>query len=115
MRKNRSVIHHIALYVEDIKKETRLFEQAFGMSITEIDGNPENPKQVWLDGGIQLIAEPREKGCAIAHLALTTAEPEENLPVCREYGGETLPKGDNWLGFPDGLVLELILQKTEEP
>lgn len=108
MKKFSSKVHHIALYVEDIREKTSLFEDVFGMTVTLADGDPENPTQVWLDGGIQLISRPDKKECEIAHLALVSEREGEAAGNLEEYGGETLSRGENWIRFPDHLVLELM-------
>lgn len=108
MKVRGSRLHHVALYVNDIKDKINLFENVFGMEITEVDGPPDQPRQVWFDGGIQLISQPKHSECSIAHVALTSRGLEGDAACSDEFGASKLPRGDNWLHFPDHLVIELI-------
>ena len=108
--KEGSGLHHVALNVPDINKKMNLFKNVFGMAVTEIDGPDECPRQVWFDGGIQLISHPEDKGCSIAHIALTSRELKNYVTASEEFGADTLPRGENWLHFPDRLVIELMCE-----
>jgi hypothetical protein len=53
----RSYVEHVAVRVRDIHWHIRFFREALGMEIREIDGSPDDPRQVWLTGGVQLMAD----------------------------------------------------------
>lgn len=114
MKEAGSRLHHVALYVPDIREKLKMMQDVFGMKVTEIDGDPENPRQIWLDGGIQLIAASEEAECAIAHVALTSNGWKEARGCRERHGASVLPKGDNWLEFKDKLVIELISVEEKE-
>lgn len=114
MKAKGSVLHHIALNVTDIEEKINLFKNVFGMEITLVDGEPDHPRQVWFDSKIQLISQPDSPACTIAHIALTSRELESDVAGSEEYGGSILPKGDNWLRFPDHLVIELMPAEEDE-
>lgn len=109
----KSGLDHVAIYVADIKEKIRLLEQTFGMTVTLIDGDAENPEQVWFDGGIQLISRPEEPDCTLAHIALTTDSLYDTAKSLGSFGARVLPKGDKWIEFPDSLVVELMEEKEE--
>lgn len=108
-----SKVHHVALYVSDIKEKIRLMQDVFGMEITEVDGDPEEPRQVWFDGGVQLISAPEEKACRLAHLALTAKDIDATSGLLQQRGADVLPRGNNWIRFADGLVIELMPSEEE--
>ena len=108
-----SKIHHIALFVPDIKKTLALFQNVFGMKVTEIDGTCQEPAQIWLDGGIQLIAAPEQSAASLAHVAVTAASPPDLSRTLQQVGAEVLPRGINWIKWTDGLVIELMPGEEE--
>lgn len=107
-------IDHAAVRVEDIGWHVRFFEEVLGMPVREIDGPPEAPRQVWLEGGVQLIAAPAAAGDAgraqsrIAHVALRVRGLEAALARAAGWPVTVLPQGPNWLRTPDGVALELF-------
>ncbi len=54
----RAYLDHMAIFVKDIAWSIAFFRDVFHMSVTRVAGPPENPEQVWLDGGLQLVAAP---------------------------------------------------------
>jgi predicted enzyme related to lactoylglutathione lyase len=106
MDTTKTVHHHTALYVSDMPWYISFFTEVFAMSVTKMDGDASNPKQAWLDGGIQLIRRD-DPDCDLAHLALSPPNLDHAISLCKEKGLTTLPRGENWLSLKDGLILEL--------
>ena len=84
------------------------------MPVREADGPREAPRQVWLEGGVQLIASPGmavEDAPAqpwIAHVAIRVRGLEAALARAADWAVTALPQGPNWLRTPDGVALELF-------
>jgi catechol 2,3-dioxygenase-like lactoylglutathione lyase family enzyme len=110
----KSYVEHVAVRVKDIDWHIRFFREALGMSIREVDGPADSPKQVWTVGGVQLMADPEFRGPEgrLAHLGVMTEDLEGALAAAYACDGVTaMPQGRNWLALPDGLCVE-ILQAT---
>ncbi len=107
---NRSYLEHVALYVQDLQWYIRFFEDAFGMIIRKTREKDGAVSQVWLNGGIQLIAEPvGESGNGrMNHLGFMVENLENTIAAVKQYGAVETPKGPNWFRLRDGLVIELI-------
>jgi len=107
-------VDHVAVRVADIDWNIRFFEAVLGMPLREVDGPPEAPRQVWLEGGIQLIAasgaatEAAPAQPWIAHVAIRVRGLEAALARAAEWPVTALPQGPNWLRTPDGIALELF-------
>ncbi len=108
-----SVFDHAAVAVNDIQWYIRFFERAFGMKVKAYDGPEESPKQVWLTGGIQLMAFPDEKFAKqdrCRHVGINVSDREECLQrAYEEFGAEELPQGHNWIRVGDGLCVEVLV------
>ena len=106
----RSYVEHVAVRVRDIQWHIRFFREALGMSIRDIDGTADDPRQVWLTGGVQLMADPEFEGPEgrLAHLGVMTEHLEAVLEEVYRWGVKELPQGRNWVALPDGLAIELI-------
>ena len=109
-----SYVEHVAIRVRDIHWHVRFFREALGMTIREVDGAADDPRQVWTIGGVQLMADPAFEGPEgrLAHLGVMTEDLEAALAAARAFEGvEAMPQGRNWLRLPDGLCVE-IMQAT---
>jgi glyoxylase I family protein len=106
----RSYVEHVAIRVKDIQWHLHFFREVLGMTIREVDGKPDAPKQVWTVGGIQLMADPDFTGPEgrLAHLGVMTEDLETALAVAKAFNVRELPQGRNWLALPDGLCVEVI-------
>jgi catechol 2,3-dioxygenase-like lactoylglutathione lyase family enzyme len=106
----RSYVEHVAVHVKDIQWHTRFFREALGMSIREVDGPADSPKQIWTVGGVQLIADPDFVGPEgrLAHLGVMTEDLDAALQEVYSWGVTEMPQGRNWVALPDGLSVELI-------
>ena len=110
----RSYVEHVAVRVKDIRWHIRFFREALGMSVREVDGPADSPKQVWTVGGVQLMADPEFRGPEgrLAHLGVMTEDLEAALAAAYAWEGVTaMPQGRHWLALPDGLCVE-VLQAT---
>src|SRR5512142_2242848 len=111
----RSYVEHAAIRVRDIDWHIRFFREALGMTVREVDGNPDHPKQVWTVGGVQLIHDAAYTGPEgrLGHLGIFTEDLESALAAAVAHGAQPLPHGRNWLALPEGLVLELLQAKND--
>jgi hypothetical protein len=80
------------------------------MTIREVDGAADDPRQVWTVGGVQLMADPAFAGPEgrLAHLGVMTEDLEAVLAAAKAFGVTEMPQGRNWLALPDGLAVEII-------
>jgi catechol 2,3-dioxygenase-like lactoylglutathione lyase family enzyme len=106
----KSYVEHVAIRVRDIDWHIRFFREALGMTVREVDGPADSPRQVWTVGGVQLLADPTFEGPEgrLAHLGVMTEDLEAALTAARAFGVTELPQGRNWLALPDGLAIEII-------
>ena len=108
-------LEHTALPVRDIARHIEFFRDVLGMTVRQIDGDPDRPEQVWFWGGIQLKSAPDFAGPEgrLAHLGIMTDDLEETLRRVYARGAEELPQGENWVKLPDGLEIEFIQAKND--
>lgn len=106
----RSYVEHVAIRVKDIHWHIRFFRDVLGMTIREIDGAAEAPRQIWTIGGMQLMSDPTFEGPEgrLAHLGVMTEDLEAVLQAAKTWGVKELPQGRNWLALPDGLAVEIL-------
>lgn len=107
---NKSYVEHVAIRVKDIDWHIRFFGDVLGMTIREVQGPDDAPEQVWMVGGMQLMADPDFKAPEgrLAHLGIMVEDLERAIRETRAWGGMEMPQGHNWLALPDGLSIELI-------
>jgi 2-dehydropantoate 2-reductase len=106
----KAYVEHVAIHVCDIHWHIRFFSEVLGMTMREVDGPLEDPRQYWTLGGMQFIASQDFAGPEgrLAHLGVMCEDLEAALEEARKFGVTELPQGRNWLRLPDGLALELI-------
>jgi len=106
----KAVLEHVAMWVKDIHWHIRFFHDVCGMTMREVEGPPDNPKQYWTLGGLQFIASPDFAGPEgrLAHLGVMCEDLEATLAAARKFGVTEMPQGRNWLRLPDGLAVEFI-------
>ena len=107
----RAYLEHVAVHVRDIGWHIAFFRSVLGLGIRDIDGEAEAPRQVWLTGGLQLIATPDFTGPEgrFAHLGVMCEDVAAATEAGLAYPGVTHhEKGRNWLVLPDGLIVELL-------
>lgn len=113
MSGTKAYVEHVAIWVKDIRWHIGFFEHVFGMTMREIDGSVDAPRQYWTLGGLQFIHAPEYAGPEgrLAHLGVMCEDFEAALAAARSYGVSEMPQGRNWLRLPDGLAIELIQAK----
>lgn len=106
----KAYVEHVAIWVRDIHWHIRFFHNVLGMTMREVDGPADNPRQYWTLGGMQFIASPEFAGPEgrLAHLGVMCEDLEAALAAAQAFGVEPMPQGRNWLRLPDGLAVELI-------
>lgn len=109
----KAYLEHVAIWVKDIHWHIRFFEQVLGMTMREVDGTVDEPRQYWTLGGLQFISEPRYEGPEgrLAHLGVMCEDLDAALKAAQAFGVSEMPQGRNWLRLPDGLAVELIQAK----
>ncbi|WP_175715145.1 VOC family protein [Burkholderia ambifaria] len=110
MSATKAYLEHVAIWVKDIHWHIRFFEDVLGMTMREVDGTVDAPRQYWTLGGLQFIHAPGWDGPEgrLGHLGVMCEDLEAALAAAQAYGVTDLPQGRNWLRLPDGLVVELI-------
>jgi predicted enzyme related to lactoylglutathione lyase len=112
----RSYVEHVAVRVKDIHWHVRFFREVLGMTVREIEGSTDAPRQLWTIGGMQLMSDPSFAGPEgrLAHLGVMTEDLEAVLRRAYAWDGvKALPQGRNWLELPDGLCVEVIQAKGD--
>lgn len=107
----KSYVEHVAVRVRDIDWHIRFFRDVLGMTIREVDGPADEPRQIWTVGGVQLVSDPAFAGPEgrLAHHGVMTEDLEAALAEAYAWDGvKQMPQGRNWLALPDGLCVELI-------
>ena len=106
----KAYLEHVAIFVRDIHFHIRFFEEVLGMTMREVDGTPETPRQYWTLGGMQFIAMPEFAGPEgrLAHLGVMCEDLEAALAAARTFDVKEMPQGRNWLRLSDGLAVEFI-------
>ena len=106
----KAYLEHVAIWVKDIHWHIRFFRDVFGMTLREVDGSPENPRQYWTLGGMQFIARPDFKGPEgrLGHLGVMCDDLEAALAAAQAFGVTEMSQGRNWLRLPHGLAVEFI-------
>ena len=111
----KAYVEHVAVWVRDIHWHIRFFHDVLGMTMREVDGTTEEPRQYWTLGGMQFIASPDFAGPEgrLAHLGVMCEDLEAALEAAKVFGVTEMPQGRNWLRLPDGLAVELIQAKGD--
>lgn len=106
----KAYLEHVAMWVTDIHWHIEFFRDVCGMTMREVQGSVDDPKQYWTLGGLQFIASPDFKGPEgrLAHLGVMCEDLEATLAAATKYGVVEMPQGRNWLRLPDGLAVEFI-------
>lgn len=114
MTSNTSYVEHVAVRVKDIQWHIKFFHEVLGMTVREIDGPADAPRQYWTIGGMQLMSTPNFEAAPsndagwLGHLGIMVQDLELALREAQAWGVKELPQGRNWLQLPDGLAIELI-------
>lgn len=110
---NKAYLEHVAIWVKDIHWHIRFFEDVLGMTMREVDGTVDEPRQYWTLGGLQFISKPDYDSPEgrLAHLGVMCEDLEAALAAALRHEVTELPQGRNWIRLPDGLAVELIQAK----
>ena len=106
----KAYLEHVAIWVRDIHWHIRFFHDVLGMTMREVEGTLDDPKQYWTLGGMQFIARPDFDGPEgrLGHLGVMCDDLEAALAAAEVFGVTEMAQGRNWLRLPDGLTVELI-------
>jgi len=106
----KAYLEHVAIFVHDIRFHIRFFEEVFGMTMRELEGTPDEPRQYWTLGGMQFIAKRDHSAPEgrLAHLGIMCEDLEAALAAAHRFDVQEMPQGSNWLRLPDGLAIEFI-------
>lgn len=109
----KAYLEHVAIWVKDIQWHIRFFEDVLGMTMREVEGPRDAPRQYWTLGGLQFIHDSLYESPEgrLAHLGVMCEDLDAALLAAQEYGVTEMPQGANWLRLPDGLAVELIQAK----
>ena len=113
MKTKSSYVEHAAVTVRDIEWSIRFFEKVLGEVIRRKETNGEL-EQVWLRGGLQLVASPDNYAAGRGHhLGIVVEDFKGTLREMLAYEGVHAMDGkpEKWVELPDGLVLELFQEK----
>jgi catechol 2,3-dioxygenase-like lactoylglutathione lyase family enzyme len=111
----KAYVEHVAIFVRDIHFHIRFFREVLGMTMREVDGAPEEPRQYWTVGGMQFIAMPDFEGPEgrLAHLGVMCEDLEAALAAAHQFDVKPMSQGPNWLRLPDGLAIEFIQARND--
>lgn len=115
MERNSSYLEHAAVTVRDIEWSINFFEKVLGMDVVRRKEKNGNLEQVWLRGGIQLIAAPGDNALGRCHhLGIVVKDFKSTLKEMLAYDGVHAISGkpEKWIELPDGLVLELFQEQS---
>lgn len=114
MKKKSSYLEHAAVTVQDLDWSIRFFEEVLGMEVVRRKEKAGKLEQVWLRGGLQLVAAGEHAGAGQSHhLGIVVEDFSATLKEMLAYEGVHAMEGkpEKWVQLPDGLVLELFQEK----
>ena len=114
MEKKASYLEHAAVTVADIDWSLKFFQTVLGMTETRRKEKDGKLQQVWLKGGLQLVAAPEDPAAGRGHhLGIVVQDFKAVLQEMLTYEGVHPLEGkpEKWVQLPDGLVLELFQEK----
>jgi catechol 2,3-dioxygenase-like lactoylglutathione lyase family enzyme len=111
----KAYVEHVAIWVRDIHWHIRFFHDVLGMTMRELEGPADDPRQYWTLGGMQFIASPDFAGPEgrLAHLGVMCEDLEAALSAAHAFDVVEMSQGRNWLRLPDGLAIEFIQASGE--
>lgn len=106
----KGYLEHVAIWVRDIHWHIKFFHDVLGMTMRQVQGTVEQPKQYWTLGGMQFIHDPDFKGPEgrLAHLGVMCDDLDTALAAAQAFGATEMSQGRNWLCLPDGLAIEFM-------
>ncbi len=114
-QRTTAYLEHVAFRVRDIAWHQRFFAEVFGLPVRDIDGDPDHPKQVWLLGGLQLVADPDFEAPEgrFHHLGFMAEDADDAIARAKNMGATEHEKGPNWMLLPDGVIVEILQAKGD--
>ena len=109
-----SYLEHAAVTVADIEWSLNFFQTVLGLTETRRKEKDGVLQQVWLKGGLQLVAAPEDPAAGRGHhLGIVVQDFKAALQEMLAYEGVCPLEGkpEKWVKLPDGLVLELFQEK----
>ncbi len=102
-------LHHIAFSVQEFDWYVDFFQTVFDMTVRKTAGEKPSRK-LWFHQGIQIneTTVPTENGSNYDHFSLAVDDIEEAVKLCLEKGCRKAPNGDNWVIFPNNVMLEFM-------
>jgi len=100
--------------VADIEWSQKFFADVLGMTETRRKEKDGKLQQLWLKGGLQLVAAPDNPAAGRGHhLGIVVQDFATTLQEMLAYEGVHAMEGkpEKWVQLPDGLVLELFQEK----
>jgi 2-dehydropantoate 2-reductase len=114
MSEKMSYLEHAAVTVADIEWSQKFFAEVLGMTETRRKEKDGQLQQLWLKGGLQLVAAPDNPAAGRGHhLGIVVQDFAATLQEMLAYEGVHAMEGkpEKWVQLPDGLVLELFQEK----
>ena len=114
MSEKMSYLEHAAVTVADIEWSQKFFAEVLGMTETRRKEKDGQLQQLWLKGGLQLVAAPDNPAAGRGHhLGIVVQNFAAALQEMLAYEGVHAMEGkpEKWVQLPDGLVLELFQEK----
>lgn len=106
---NSAYIEHTAIYVSNLEWYLDFFETTLNFTERMRKEEVNQPKQVWLYGGIQLIQVTENQVAGkLGHLGIMTEDQAATIKKIQAYPVKQLPQGSNWFELPDGLWIEIL-------
>lgn len=99
-------IDHVGYEVADLDWYITFFREVFEMDVERERINPDNSREIWLTGGIQL-RQIRGFAANGHHLALIVDDLEGAREKALARGCSEMPK-HHWVQLPDGLQIEMF-------
>jgi catechol 2,3-dioxygenase-like lactoylglutathione lyase family enzyme len=106
----KSYLEHAAIRVKDIQWHIRFFRDVLGMDLRASEGPQDEPTQVWMIGGVQLVSDPSFAAPEgrLAHLGVMAEDQDAVIDAAAAWGVSSSPQGRHWLVLPDGLCIEVL-------
>lgn len=106
----KAYIDHAAVFVSDLDWHVKFFDEVLDMKVKKTSEPGAALRQVWLEGGVQLIAAPNFAGPEgrLAHIGLFVDDLDTARERAHARGAKEMPQGKYWFSLPDGLCVEMM-------
>jgi acyl dehydratase len=105
----RCALEHVSIRVKDIGWHIRFFRDVLGMPVHETVSVAEQPQQVWILGGVLLVADPNSTADDRRPTCFgVVAEDAEAIILKAKAHGVSAPRDEPMsLALPDGIVIKV--------